>query len=143
MSAASDIDPPGDDHGDESLAEDDPASGASADELADITGVDPDPARVLRIEHEERAAQRRLSSIEAGRRKGGALGAAAAGAMLGLRDIYEGPPKDEAVVDVSEASGDPGDIDEDGIDVTVGDVDVWAPPPPPGDDLGPTNDAQV
>ena len=49
MSAASDIDPPGDDHGDESLAEDDPASGASADELADITGVDPAPAGQSRL----------------------------------------------------------------------------------------------
>ncbi|MEO1059457.1 MAG: hypothetical protein AAFY28_21325 [Actinomycetota bacterium] len=134
MSTPSDIDPP--EHDD---------TATPADELAELTGVDPDPARVLRIEHEERAAARRLSSIEAGRRKGGALGAAAAGAMLGLRDIYEGPPKDDDVVAVSEAPGDPGDIDEDGIDVTVGDVDVWAPPPSSSSDDAepPSNGAQV
>ena len=53
---------------------------------------------VQAIEAEEAAAARRLSSIEAGRRKGGLAGAAMAGAMLGLRDIYEGPPKDDDVV---------------------------------------------
>ncbi|MGB0113179.1 MAG: hypothetical protein WBP59_08150 [Ilumatobacteraceae bacterium] len=81
------------------------------------------------IESEERAAARRLSAIEAGRRKGGLLGAAAAGAMLALRDIYEAPPRDDDVVDVSESPGDPGDIDRDGIAGTVDDVDYWAPPP--------------
>jgi len=81
------------------------------------------------IEAEEIAAARRLSMIEAGRRKGGLMGAAAAGAMLGLRDIYEGPPKDDETVEVSEAPGDPEDIDVDGISGTVADVDFWAPPP--------------
>jgi hypothetical protein len=84
---------------------------------------------VARIEAEEAAAARRLSMIEAGRRKGGVLGAAAAGAMLGLRDVYEGPPKDDDIVIVSEAPGDPGDIDIDGITGRVADVDFWAPPP--------------
>lgn len=87
---------------------------------------------------EEAAAERRRSSIEAGRRKAGLAGAAAAGAMLGLRDIYEGPPKDDEIVVVEEAPGDPGDIDFDGITGRVADVDWWAPPPadprldPPG-----------
>jgi hypothetical protein len=84
---------------------------------------------VARIEAEEVAAARRLAMIEAGRRKGGVLGAAAAGAMLGLRDVYEGPPKDDDIVIVSEAPGDPGDIDVDGITGRVADVDFWAPPP--------------
>jgi hypothetical protein len=52
-----------------------------------------------------------------------------AGAMLALHDIYEGPPLDADIMVVSESPDEPGDIDEDGIDVTVGDVDVWAPPP--------------
>jgi hypothetical protein len=82
-----------------------------------------------RLEAEEAIAARRLSMIEAGRRKGGVLGAAAAGAMLGLRDVYEGPPKDDDVVIVSEAPGDPEDIDVDGITGRVADVDFWAPPP--------------
>jgi hypothetical protein len=84
---------------------------------------------VARIEAEEAAAARRLSMIEAGRRKGGLLGAATAGAMIGLRDVYEGPPKADDVVIVSEAPGDPGDIDVDGITGRVADVDFWAPPP--------------
>ncbi len=84
---------------------------------------------VQRIEAEEAAAARRLSMIEAGRRKGGLLGAAAAGAMIGLRDVYEGPPKEDDIVVVSEAPGDPEDIDVDGITGRVDDIDFWAPPP--------------
>ena len=84
---------------------------------------------VARLFEEERAAQQRLSMIEAGRRKGGLLGAAAAGAMIGIRDVYEGPPKEDDIVIVSEAPGDPEDIDIDGITGRVADVDFWAPPP--------------
>jgi len=89
-------------------------------------------AELLRLAQEvseEAAAERRLSSIEAGRRKAGLAGAAAAGAMLGLRDIYEGPPKDDDIVIVEEAPGDPGNIDLDGISGSVADVDWWAPAP--------------
>ena len=77
--------------------------------------------------HEERLAEQRRSAIEAGRRKGGVAGAAMAGAMLAVAEIYEGPPKEAAPVTV-EASSDPTDLDKDGIDVTVGEVDVAAPP---------------
>jgi hypothetical protein len=77
---------------------------------------------------EEALAERRASAIAAGRRKGGVAGAAMAGAMLALKDIYEGPPREEVVATV-ESPGEPGDIDRDGIEVSVGDVDVWAPPP--------------
>ena len=92
----------------------------------------PDSAALTDEAHrdaDERVAARRMSMIEAGRRKGGVLGAAAAGAMIGIRDVYEGPPKDDDIVIVSEASGDPGDIDLDGITGRVADVDFWAPPP--------------
>jgi hypothetical protein len=84
---------------------------------------------VAGIEAEERAAAIRLSMIAAGRRKGGVLGAVAAGAMIGLRDIYEGPPKQDDIVIVSEAPGEPEDIDVDGITGRVADIDFWAPPP--------------
>ena len=77
--------------------------------------------------HEARLAEERVSAIAAGRRKGGIGGAAMAGAMLAVAEIYEGPPKEDAPVTV-EASSDPTDLDTDGIDVTVGDVDVAAPP---------------
>ncbi len=112
----------------------------------EMDAVDPDAARLDRelgidididididvaaIEAEERAAARRLAAIEAGRRKGGLLGAAMAGAMLGLRDIYEAPPKDDDIVTVVETPGGPGDIDVDGISGSVDDVEYWAPPPP-------------
>ncbi|NND75428.1 MAG: hypothetical protein HKN44_10525 [Ilumatobacter sp.] len=95
------------------------------DELAELDPVDID---VDAIRREEFAAARRLAAIEAGRRKGGVAGAAMAGAMLALREIYERPLDDDVTI-VSESPDQPKDIDTDGIDVSVGDVDVWAPPP--------------
>jgi len=77
--------------------------------------------------HEEQLAVARVSAIAAGRRKGGVAGAAMAGAMMAVAEIYEGPPKEDAPVTV-EASSDPTDIDRDGVDVTVGEVDVSSPP---------------
>jgi hypothetical protein len=53
--------------------------------------------------------------------------------MLALSDIYQGPVRDDEIVAVSEHPGEPGDIDTEGIEVTVGDVDVWAPPPMPSE----------
>jgi hypothetical protein len=50
-----------------------------------------------------------------------------AGAMLALRDIYEGPTKEEIPIEV-EASGEPYDLERDGVDLTVEGVDVSAPP---------------
>lgn len=76
--------------------------------------------------YEERLADQRAAALAAGRRKGGAAGAAMAGAMLAMRDIVEGPKKDDAPVTV-EASGDPHDLDKDGFGMTVGAVDVEAP----------------
>lgn len=101
--------------------DDDPVAALDAELAASID--------VARIEAEERAAAVRLSMIAAGRRKGGVLGAAAAGAMIGLRDVYEGPPKQDDIVIVSEVPGDPEDIDVDGITGRVADIDFWAPPP--------------
>ncbi len=107
----------------------DPDADAGADPTAALEADLAAAIDVGAIEAEETAAARRLSMIEAGRRKGGVLGAAAAGAMIGLRDIYEGPPKQDDIVIVSEAPGDPEDIDVDGITGRVADVDFWAPPP--------------
>lgn len=83
----------------------------------------------VRIEAEEAAAARRVAMIAAGRRKAGLLGAATAGVMIGLGDVYDGPPKEDDIVIVSEAPGDPRDIDIDGITGRVADIDYWAPPP--------------
>jgi len=114
----------GDDAGEEKVTPD-------QSEHARLTELDLADVDVAAIVEEERIAARRLSAIEAGRRKGGILGAAAAGAMIGLRDIYEGPPKEDEIVMVSESPGEPGDIDKDGIEITIGDIDVWAPPSSP------------
>jgi hypothetical protein len=102
---------------------------ADPDDVADQLAAEID-FDVAAIEAEERAAALRLSMIAAGRRKGGVLGAAAAGAMIGLRDVYEGPPKQDDIVIEIESPADPTDIDVDGISGTVADVDYWAPPPP-------------
>jgi hypothetical protein len=99
-----------------------------------LDDLDPDDIDVASIEREERAAARRLSAIEAGRRRGGAAGAAMAGAMLALSEIYEGAKPDDDIVAVAEHPGEPGDIDRDGISMRIGDVDVWAPPPMPDGD---------
>ncbi len=104
-------------------------------ETAGLGGI-PDPIaedQVARIVAEEEAASRRLSAIEAGRRKGGVAGAAMAGAMLAISDIIEGPRNDE-IVAVSEAPDEPDDIDTDGITVSLDGQDFWAPPPAGGDD---------
>ena len=85
--------------------------------------------RAERAEREERLATRKLAAIEAGRRKGGIAGAAMAGAMLAVQEIYEGPPLDADIVEVAESPDEPLDIDSDGIEMTVHGVDVWAPPP--------------
>ncbi len=109
---------------------DDHDAGADGGSLAELAGV-PDPIaedEVARIVAEEQEAARRLSAIEAGRRKGGVAGAAMAGAMLAISEIYEGPRRDE-IVAVAETPDEPTDIDVDGIEVNVDGVDVWAPPP--------------
>lgn len=95
-----------------------PLDGDASELDLDDPGID-----VEAITAEELAAERRTSSIEAGRRKGGVAGAAMAGAMLAISEIYEGPKSDE-IVAVSETPDEPGDIDKDGIRVDVGDVSV-------------------
>ncbi|MFK7917412.1 MAG: hypothetical protein AB8G14_04995 [Ilumatobacter sp.] len=101
---------------------------ADADERArddDAVEFSVDESAWQRVEDESLAAQRKASSIEAGRRKGGVMGAAMAGAMLAIQEIYEGPKQDDMVA-VSESPDEPGDIDKDGILLTVGEVDVEA-----------------
>ena len=106
----------------------DPSDDRPADD-GDLDALEPG-VDVDRIEAEEAEAARRVSMIEAGRRKGGVMGAVVAGAMIGLRDVYEGPPKQDDIVIEIESSGEPTDIDVDGIAGTVDEVDFWAPPPP-------------
>ncbi|MGI9644715.1 MAG: hypothetical protein ACR2O6_05320 [Ilumatobacteraceae bacterium] len=103
-----------------------------ASDLGPLMAEIDDEIDVDEIAAEEAQAARRLAAIEAGRRKGGIAGAAMAGVMLSLQEIYQGPVKDDTPVAEAEAPGDP---DEDGgIRFTVDDVDVWVPPSERDDD---------
>ncbi len=72
-------------------------------------------------------AARDRSAVEHGRRIGGVVGAAMAGAMIAIRDIVE-PAKDDQSVAVSESPDEPHDVDRDGVHLTTdevgGDVDI-------------------
>ena len=58
--------------------------------------------------------------IERARRKYGAVGAVVASSMLGIERVLGRKPKEEEPA-VWEASGEPGDIDNDGITIDVDD----------------------
>ena len=133
---------PSDEPGTASGAGDEPVP-VTCELVAEIVGAEPDPHEIERIEAEERYASHRVATIEAGRRKGGLAGAAMAGVMLGLRDIYEGLPKEDTIVAIVESPDEPVDIDTDGISVSVGDVDVWAPPPVRSHDREPDDQTDV
>ena len=77
--------------------------------------------------------ERDRSMVAHGRRIGGAPGAMMAGAMIAIRDIYEGPPKDEGSV-VVDSPTEPEDVDRDGValaaDEVGGDHDLAVPAQP-------------
>jgi hypothetical protein len=61
------------------------------------------------------------SMIEAGRRVGGLAGAMVAGAMIAVRDVVEGPQKDQGSV-VVDAPTEPEDLDADGTTLPADEV---------------------
>jgi hypothetical protein len=71
--------------------------------------------------HAANLVARNRSMIEEGRRRAGVAGAMMAGAMIAIRDVYEGPPKDEGSF-VVDAPTDPLDLDEEGV--TLGPEEV-------------------
>ena len=104
----------------------DSATNATFDrhDAQELAGSDDElQARIIR-DREEYRASRKLSSSEAGRRKGGLLGAALAGAMVTLSELYEGKEIKDGIEEVSESAGKVGDIDKDGIGLTVAGVNV-------------------
>ncbi len=86
------------------------------DEPADAY-AESDRARV----HAANQLARDRSMIAHGRRIGGAAGAALAGAMIAVRDVYEGPKRDDGQV-VVDAPSEPHDVDRDGVELTAEDV---------------------
>lgn len=125
---------PVDNLGDSATQADDVDSVDEVDEAGsdrDLDGIDDDQASAEAADqhllaYEENLADRRASSIAAGRRKGGAAGAAMAGMMLALQDILE-TPKDDAPV-VVESSSKPEDLDSEGITVEVDGTGYHTPP---------------
>jgi len=92
-------------------------------DLADMTQdeldaiADADRARV----HEANQRDRDNAMVSAGRRKAGVVGAAMAGAMIALRDVFESPKKDDGQV-VVDAPTEPLDLDSDGMTLEAGEV---------------------
>jgi hypothetical protein len=80
---------------------------------------------IAAADRERVAAANRLSRdrsmIEAGRRAGGLAGAMVAGAMIAVRDVVEGPPKDQGSV-VVDAPTEPEDLDADGTTLSADEV---------------------
>ena len=66
-------------------------------------------------------AARNKAMRDRGRQIGGLAGAAMAGAMIAIRDVVEGPPKDQGAV-VVDAPTEPEDIDSDGLELDADDV---------------------
>jgi hypothetical protein len=101
---------------------------------------DDEQARLDAIAEAERARvlaanelARNRSMVAEGRRKAGVAGAMMAGAMIALRDVYEGPKKDDGQV-VVDAPSDPVDLDDDGVTLEAEEVggahDINVPPQP-------------
>ena len=106
------------------------------DEPADDQPLDPLDAEATRNEHhrvdtyadadrERVAAANKLdrdrSMVAHGRRIGGLPGAMAAGALIAMRDIFEGPKRDEGSV-VVESPSEPHDVDRDGVALSADDI---------------------
>lgn len=85
---------------------------------------EPDPTgpdRVFPDEFVDARLRDRVPStpVAVARRRYGVVGAALAGAMIALRDVFEKPKDDQAVV--VDAPSDPKDMDDDGITVPLAD----------------------
>lgn len=95
-----------------------------------IFGPDEEEVEALK---EAAKVDRDRSSVEQGRRIGGLPGAMMAGAMIALRDIYEGPKRDDGVVTV-DAPSEPHDVDRDGVELGAEEIggsdDVEVPAQP-------------
>jgi hypothetical protein len=104
-----------------------------SDDVAARVFPEPDDDERARVERAQIEAANRLarnaSMIRQGRRIGGLPGAMMAGAMAALREIYEGPAKEEIPI-VSESPDEPHDVDRDGLSWQFGDVEAATPPQP-------------
>ncbi len=79
---------------------------------------------------------------ESPRKKHGVAGAMLAGAMIAIRDILETPKDDEPAITIG-ASGEPGDIDNEGMQFVVDPNTIAYTPPLPRRSERPDSKAQV
>jgi len=94
----------------------DPAAARSQHDRVD-TFADADRERVAAANKLDRDR----SMVAHGRRIGGLPGAMAAGALIAMRDIFEGPKRDEGSV-VVDSPSEPHDVDRDGVALTADDI---------------------
>jgi len=87
------------------------------DRAAADTYAESDRARVEAANQ----ADRNRSMIAHGRRIGGVAGAALAGAMIAVRDVYEGAKRDQGQV-VVDAPSEPHDVDRDGVELSAEEI---------------------
>jgi hypothetical protein len=106
---------------------DEPADDQLDDALdADATRSEHDRIDTFADADRERVAaanklDRDRSMVAHGRRIGGLPGAMAAGALIAMRDIFEGPKRDEGSV-VVDSPSEPHDVDRDGVALSADDI---------------------
>ncbi|MFM7411169.1 MAG: hypothetical protein ACKO8T_06225 [Actinomycetota bacterium] len=94
------------------------------DETFDTDSIDTDAARL-----EARNAEARESMVARAHRKHGLAGAIVAGGMLAIDQVLGRRPKEQPAA-VSEFSGEPTDIDKDGIQIPLDDNTTVISPAP-------------
>ncbi len=105
--------------------EDDPVAGGAVDfDAVDDDTIDDDIARL-----EARNAEARESMVARAHRKHGLAGAIVAGGMLAIDQVLGRRPKEQPAA-VSEFSGEPTDIDKDGIQIPLDDNTTVISPAP-------------
>jgi hypothetical protein len=95
---------------------DEPREGAAPEPSADAWA-----AAERQLMADANAVARDNAMRARGRKLGGAAGAALAGAMIAIRDVYEGRPKDDGSV-VVDAPTEPEDLDRDGLELGADEI---------------------
>lgn len=98
--------------------EDDPVAGDEVDDSVDDDTVDDDTIDDDAARLEARNAEARESMVARAHRKHGLAGAIVAGGMLAIDQVLGRRPKEQPAA-VSEFSGEPTDIDKDGIQIPL------------------------
>ena len=109
--------------------DDDPVAGDAVDDSVDADTVDDDTIDDDAARLEARNAEARESMVARAHRKHGLAGAIVAGGMLAIDQVLGRRPKEQPAA-VSEFSGEPTDIDKDGIQIPLDDNTTVISPAP-------------